>query len=104
MELFFNDMPQVAYYIPEENTRIPFKCRLISDGGQFYTRNVGGLLDNGTNAILVTRAPLKYKNGAKVIMDDILYSVVSITPFIPDSVATGVFKRKTQSYYTIALT
>jgi hypothetical protein len=104
MEWFYNDMPQMAFYIPEENTRIPFKCRMITEGGQFYTRNIGGLLDTGTNAILITRAPLKYKSGAKVIVDDILYSVVSITPFIPDSVATGVFKRKNHSYYTVALT
>jgi hypothetical protein len=104
MELFYNDMPQIAFYIPEGNTRIPFKCRRISDGGQFFTRSAGGLMDSGTSAVLVTRAPLKYTNGSKVILDDILYSVTAITPFIPDSVSAGVFKRKTQTYYTITLT
>lgn len=105
MDIFDSNMPKHAFFIPSGtvSTRIPFRCRLETDGAQFYTRNIGGLLDTGTNAVIVTKKELEYQTGAKVIIDDILYSVISITPFIPDTVAQGIYKRKAKTQYVIQL-
>lgn len=105
MDIFDGNMPKQAYFIPSGNisTRIPFRCRLEGDAAQFYTQNIGGLIDTGTSALIVTKRKFDYKQGAKVILDDILYSVISITPFIPDTVAHGIFRRKASTRYVIQL-
>jgi hypothetical protein len=105
MEYIYGDMPQLAFFLEDgaATNRVPFRCRLEQEGAQFYTRNIGGLIDTGTNAVIVTKQPLKYKTGARVLMDDILYSVISITPFIPDSITQGIFKRKPSTQYVLQL-
>jgi hypothetical protein len=104
MDIFDSNMPKQAYFMyAEDKTRIPFRCRLEGDATQFYTRNIGGLIDTGTSALIVTKKQFDYKAGAKVIVDDILYSVISITPFIPDNIAHGVFRRKASTQYVIQL-
>lgn len=105
MDVFSGNMPQIAFFLEDAaaTNRIKFKCRIEQDGAQFYTRNIGGLIDTGTNAVIVTNKPLKYKNGARVIMDDIMYSVISITPFIPDNVPHGMLKRKAFTQYVMQL-
>ena len=106
MDYFSPNMPLKAYFIEDEKTmqqRIPFQCRVIQEGGQFYNRVIGGVVDVGTNAMIITKTDLPYKNGCKVLLDEILYSVISIQPFIPDTVAQGVFRRKAHRLFMIQL-
>jgi len=103
---FREGFPNVAYYVPDKNklsARIPFKCRIVQDAPQFFTESVSGLVDVGTNLQLLTYKPLEYKTGAKVIFNDVYYSVTSITPFIPDPAAQGLVKRRIQVEYLIGL-
>lgn len=105
MDPFEGNMPQIAFFLEdaEATNRVKFKCRIEQDGAQFYTRNIGGLIDTGTNAVIVTKKPLEYKSGARVIMDDIMYSVISITPFIPDNIVNGIRRRKASTQYVLQL-
>jgi hypothetical protein len=106
MDYLSPNMPLQAYFIESEKTmsnRIPFKCRIVEEGGLFYNRVIGGVIDTGTNAMLITKTDLPYKSGCKVILDDILYSVVSIQPFIPDTVAQGIYKRKPHRMFMVQL-
>lgn len=107
MDYFSPNMPLQAYFIEDDKTmsqRIPFRCRIVEEGGLFYNRVIGGMIDQGTNAVIITKTelPLK-KSGSKVILDDILYSVISIQPYIPDTVAQGVFKRKPHRLFMVQL-
>jgi hypothetical protein len=104
MDIFDGNMPKQAYFMyADDQVRIPFRCRLEGDASQFYTRNIGGLIDIGTSALIVTKREFEYRKGAKVILDDILYSVISINPFIPDNIAHGMFRRKASTRYVIQL-
>lgn len=106
MDYFSPQMPIQAYFIESDKTmdqRIPFRCRLLERGGQFYNRVAGGLLDVGTNAVLITKTDLPYKSGCKVFVDEILYSVISIQPFVPDGTAQGIFRRKPHTLFRVQL-
>lgn len=106
MQIFSPNMPLQAYFIEDEqhpHQLIPFRCRIVEEGGVFYNRVAGGVVDTGTNAMIITQKDLPYKSGSKVLMDDILYSVISIQPFIPDTVAQGIFKRKPHRLFMIQL-
>jgi hypothetical protein len=106
MFIYEGGFPLIAYYIEDKtNTqaRIPFKCRIISEAGQFFTTTLSGLIDTGTNLTISTPKRLIYKPGAKVIIDGIMYSVASINPFIPDNVSQGIIKRKINANYIIVL-
>lgn len=106
MEVFSPNMPLQAYFIESEKDPhhlVPFRCRIVEEGGLFYNRVIGGVVDTGTNAMIITKTDLPYKSGCKVLLDEILYSVISIQPFIPDTVAQGVFRRKPHRMFMIQL-
>ena len=107
LSYFREGFPSIAYYIQDGDnlgSRIPFKCRVLEeDGAQFFTQTVAGLVDVGSNARLITYKRLFFKQNAKVLWNDVLYSVQSITPFIPDPSAAGFTKRKMQTEYFIQL-
>jgi hypothetical protein len=104
---FREGFPSIAYYIQDGNnlgSRIAFKCRVLQDDGpQFFSQTVGGLVDVGANARIITHRKLEFKQNAKVLWNDVLYSVQSITPFIPDPSMQGFTKRKLQAEYLIQL-
>ena len=106
MFIYHGDFPLVAYYLPDKTNvqeRIPFKCRIVSDAPQLFNTILGGLMDVGTNLTIVTPKRLIYEIGASVIVDGIMYSVASITPYIPDQVPQGFIKRKLLAEYIINL-
>lgn len=106
MSIFREGFPNVAYFIPDKNNltaRIAFKCRIVSDAPQFFNQPIAGMVDVGTNMTIVTWKRLDYKVGAKVLFNDVLYSVQSITPFIPDPSRAGFTKQKLQAEYLIQL-
>lgn len=100
------EFPNIAYYIPDGKNlqaRIPFRCRIESPSGQAFSVNLNGLIDTGIGATISTPVKLEYKSGAKVLLNDILYSVGAIQPYIPDSMAQGLVKQKINVEYIIAL-
>lgn len=106
MELLRGNYPMVGFYIPDGDTaqnRIPFRYRIVSDAFQAYTTTGNGLVDVGTGATIVTSTKFAFSTKAKVIMNDILYSVQSITPVITDAMAQGLVKKKLLTEYVIAL-
>ena len=106
MDYFSPQMPLQAYFIEDDQTlnqRIPFRCRIVEEGGPYYQRNIGGLTESGYTAVILTKTNLPYKNGSKVILDDITYSVVSVRPFIPDTTAQGIFRRQPYKMFEVQL-
>lgn len=107
MSYFREGFPSIAYYISNGDnlgSRLAFKCRVVQeDGAQFFTQTVAGLVDVGANARLITYKKLYFEQNAKVLWNDVLYSVQSITPFIPDPSVAGFTKRKMQTEYLIQL-
>ena len=106
MSYFRGGFPNVAYYIEDSNnlqSRVPFKCRVVQDAGVAFSQSLTGLVDIGRSAQLVTYVNFKYKPGSKVIWNDILFSVVSITPYIPDTVNQGFVKPKLYAEYLMVL-
>lgn len=104
--MFREGFPNVGYYIPDKNNlggRIAFKCRIVGDAPQFFNQPIAGMVDVGTNLTLVTWKKLKYENGAKILFNDVLYSVQSIVPFIPDPSRAGFTRQKLQVEYLIQL-
>lgn len=104
--MFREGFPNVGYYIPDKSNlsaRVAFKCRIVNDAPQFFNQPIAGLVDVGTNLTLVTWKNLPFKNGAKVLFNDVLYSVQSITPFIPDPSRAGFVKQKLQAEYLLQL-
>lgn len=107
MKVYNGNYPIIAYYVPDDEnqqSRIPFRCRKVSEGAQFFTESLSGLVDTGTSLSIVTPKHLKYQKAAKVIIDGILYSVTRIDPFIPDQANRGPFKTKNDANYLIQLT
>jgi hypothetical protein len=106
MELLRGNYPMVGFYIPDGDTaqnRISFRYRIVSDAFQSYTTTGNGLVDVGTAATIVTSTKFAFSTKAKVIMNDILYSVQSITPVITDAMAQGLVKKKLLTEYIINL-
>lgn len=106
MFTYNGNFPLIAYYIEDKDnnqSRVPFKCRKTGEEPQFFSINLSGLSDTGTELTLITPKKLEYKKGAKVIMDGIMYSVERIQPFVPDQVQQGLVKRKINAYYLIML-
>jgi hypothetical protein len=106
MELLRGNYPMVGFFIPDGDTnqnRIAFKYRIVSDAFQSYTTTPNGLIDVGTGATIITSTKFQYTSKSKVIMNDILYSVASITPVITDAMAQGLVKKKLLTEYIIAL-
>lgn len=106
MELLRGNYPMVGFYIPDGDTaqnRIPFRYRIVSDAVQSYSSTPNGLIDVGTGATIVTNTKFAYNTKAKVIMNDILYSVISITPVITDAMAQGLVKKKLMTEYVLVL-
>ena len=108
MFTYKGNYPLVADYIPDgSNTqaRIAFRCRKVSEAAQFFSENIGGVLDTGTNLTIITPKRFKYKatDEPKVIIDGIVYSVESINPFVPDQANVGPFSRKINAQYLIQL-
>jgi hypothetical protein len=68
---FREGFPSIAYYIQDGSqlgARIPFKCRILQDDGpQFFSQTIGGLVDVGSNARLITYKKLEFKQNAKVL-------------------------------------
>ena len=96
--------PVVGYYMPDESeqTRVGFRCKYITeDGAVFFNR--GGMIDVGSNMLIVTPKKINYVKGARAIVDGIQYSVQSVQPFIPDKAAGGSVKRKINVEYLIQL-
>lgn len=106
MSVFKQGFPNVAYYIENKNgtsARIAFKCRILEEEFQYYTQPAAGLADIGGKLTISTWKKLNYKPGAKVILNDIFYSVEAITPYIPDPIAGGFTKNKKSTEYLIQL-
>lgn len=106
MYILHGDFPLIGQYLPDKTNqqeRIPFKCRIVSDAPQFFTTVLGGLMDIGTSLTIVTPKHLEYVTGARVIIDGVMYSVNSVTPYIPDQVAQGFVQRKLLAEYIIQL-
>lgn len=80
-----------------------FKYRQLSDGGVAYSQSISGLNDVGRGMTIVTGRRFDYKNGDRVIIQDIVYNVTSIVPFIPDNVNQGFVKGKINTLYQITL-
>lgn len=106
MDLVRGNYPQVGYFIPDGNTmegRIAFKFRMVSEPFQAYNVVAGGLIDTGTGGVIITSTKLEYKPKAKVIINDVLYSVKSIQPVITDPMTQGLLKKKLLAEYIITL-
>lgn len=106
MSIFNQGFPNVAYYIPDSKNlggRVAFKCRVAVEGVQFFSQPISGLTDIGTNLSIVTWRKFEFKQGAKVLYNDILYSVQSIMPYIADPSRQGFTKSKTDVEYLISL-
>jgi hypothetical protein len=106
MFTYNGNFPLIAYYIEDKNntqSRVPFKCRKTGEEAQFFSISLSGLADTGTNLTLSTPKYIKYKEGSKVILDGIMYSVEGIYPYVPDQVPQGLVKRKINAYYLIVL-
>lgn len=106
MELLRGNYPMVGFFIPDGDTaqnRIAFKYRISADAVQTYSSTPNGLIDVGTGATIVTSTKFQYTSKSKVIMNDILYSVISITPVITDAMAQGLVKKKLMTEYIITL-
>lgn len=62
------NFPNIAYFVPAKSeTRIPFKCRVISEGGQAFSQSINGLSDIGMSAVLSTPKEFKYETGCRVL-------------------------------------
>jgi hypothetical protein len=106
MEIIRGNYPMVGFFIPDGDTtqnRIAFKYRIVSEPLQSYSSTPNGLIDVGTGATIITSTKFQYTSKSKVIMNDILYSVNSITPVITDAMAQGLVKKKLMSEYIISL-
>ena len=106
MAVFNAGFPSVAFYIPDKdnlNARIPFKCRILDEGAQFYSQPISGGVDIGASAALITWKKFEFKTGAKVILNDVLYSVESISPYIPDPAMLGFVRGKANAEYVFRL-
>ena len=106
MSLFNQGYPNVAYFIEDKNNlgnRVPFKCRVVEESPQFYTQVAGGIADIGTNLTLITWKKFQFKQGAKVLFNEVLYSIDSIVPFIADTSRQGFTKAKIDAEYLLRL-
>jgi hypothetical protein len=106
MEIIRGNYPMVGFYIPDGDTaqnRIAFKYRIVSDAFQSYNSTPNGLIDVGTGATIITSTRFAFTTKAKVIMNDILYSVANIQPVITDAMAQGLVKKKLMTEYVITL-
>ena len=106
MITYNGNFPLLGHFLPEENNqqvRVPFKYRNITEGAQFYSESLSGLIDIGTELTILTPKRFDFKKGVKVIIDGTLYSVESINPFIPDNVNQGPFRRKLNAQYLLEL-
>lgn len=106
MYTYNGNYPLYAVFLPDPKNsghRIPFKCRIESDSGQFYTLSTAGLRDIGQELTIVTPKNFKKTEGARVIMDGIVYSVQSVRASIPDKTIGGTLNRKINAEYYIEL-
>lgn len=105
--MYFRDgFPSIAYYIPDAKNlqgRIPFKCRILEETPQFFTQSASGLTDIGMGAQLVTYKNFTFTTQSKVLWNNVLYSVQSIIPYIPDPAMQGFTKKRTQIEYIMNL-
>ena len=104
---FREGFPSVAYYIPDKSNlggRIPFKCRIAEEQVQAFSQSMGGLVDIGLGTVrLIAYKELKFNQGAKVLWNNVLYSVESIVPYIPDPSMQGFTKKRLQVEYIITM-
>lgn len=106
MDFIRENFPNVAYFIPDGinlNSRIPIKCRILDEEGQFFQVNLSGLIDVGTSATISTPTKLDMGKNSKIILNDVLYSIKSIIPYLPDPSIQGLIKKKVGSEYIIQL-
>lgn len=103
---FREGFPLIAYFIPDGSNlqaRIPFKCKVDEESPQFFTQSASGLTDIGTRARIVTYMNFKYTNNSKVLWNNVLYSVESIIPFVPDPSVGGFSKKRVAVEYIFNL-
>lgn len=106
MHTYNGNFPLIGVFLPDsKNTghRIPFKCRIMGDEGQYFTVNAAGLRDTGVGLTIATPKRFQKSEGARVILDGIIYSVSSIQAFIPDKTIGGSIRRKINAEYVIRL-
>ena len=107
MIAYNGNYPIIAYYVQDKDNlqgRTAFRCRKVNEDSQFFAESSSGLIDIGRGGLtLVTPKKLTYATGAKVIVDGILYTVNSMSLYIPDAVAQGPFSRKMNAIYMIQL-
>lgn len=99
--------PTYAYYIEDsenQEQRELFKCRIESFSASGYAQAIGGIIDISQGAVIRTRKKIPVINGAKIILEDKMYSVRSSRPVYPDTVARGVRKTVNRVEYLIELT
>lgn len=98
--------PTYAYYIEDpdnQEQRELFKCRIENFSANGYTQAIEGIIDISQGAVIRTRKKFPVINGAKVILEDKMYSVRSSRPVYPDTVAKGVRKTANQVEYIVEL-
>ena len=76
MSVYNGSYPLVGIAIDKEQNRMPFKYRIITDGGQFFTVNSTGLKDVGHELLIAT--PRNVEKANHIILDGIHYSVKRI--------------------------
>ena len=108
MYILHGDFPLIGQYLPDKTNqqeRIPFKCRIVSDAPQFFTTVLGGLMDIGTNLTIVTPKAFRIRNRSKsnyrwcnvfCKFCNSLYSRSSSTRFRPTQTTCRI-------YYTITI-
>ena len=105
MYTYAGNYPLVGIFLPDKanpNERIPFKYKMLEDTTQFFT-TIGGLIGSGIAMSIITPKKIDYKEGSKVIIEGIKYSISSITVRIPDKAVGMTIRRKINAEYIIGL-
>lgn len=105
MYTYDGDYPLVGIFLPDKtnpNERIPFRYKMLEDTTQFFTVN-GGLMDSGVAMSIVTPKKIDYKEGSKIIIEGIKYSISHVIVRIPDKAVGMTVRRKINAEYIIGL-
>lgn len=105
MYTYNGNYPLVGIFLPDKanpNERIPFRYKMLEDTTQFFTTN-NGLIDSGISMSIITPKKIDYKEGSKIIIEGIKYSISSVTVRIPDKIVGITIRRKINAEYIIGL-
>lgn len=102
--MFRGHFPDVAYFLPDKDdiqNRQKIRIRVVSEPDQYFNQSIDGLMDTGTSIVVKTPTKLQYRQGARLMYNNIVYSVSGIAPYYPDKARNRMTKAHVLVEYTI---